>query len=65
MKKKLLEKPKKTRSMLTAKLNSENVLVIKSGCSVERRIRNDEESLNLESTQNGGFRSIIEISASY
>lgn len=44
----LLVKPEKTRSMLTTELNPENVLVITSSCLVER-IRNDEESVNLES----------------
>lgn len=39
--------------MLTTKVKPENVLVIKSGCLVERRICSDEESVSLESKQIG------------
>ena len=44
--------------MLTTKFKPENVLVIKSGCLVERRICNDEESVSLKSKQIGGLWSL-------
>lgn len=45
--------------MLTTKFNPENILVIKSGCSVERRVWNDEESVSLDSKEADGFESVI------